>query len=57
MIHQLMTLDAIVVLNDTIVAAEAGEPGGMLLPRCFPPSPSITMKVIALGIHAIVSYL
>ena len=57
MIHQLMTLDAIVVPNDTIVTAEAGEPGGMLLPRCFPPSPSITMKVIALGIHAIVSYL
>lgn len=55
--HPLMTLDAIVVPKDTMVAAEAGGSGGTLLPRCFPPTPSMTRKVIALGIHAIVSYL
>lgn len=55
--HQLMTLDATVVPYDKIAAAEAGSPGGMLLPRWFPPMPSMTMNVIALGIHATVSYL
>ncbi len=55
--HQLMTLDATVVANDRMVAADAGSPGGMWLPRCLPPVPSITMKATTLGIHATVSYL
>ena len=55
--HQLMTLDAVVVANDRIVAADAGSPGGMWLPKCLPPVPSITMNTMTLGIHATVSYL
>ena len=55
--HQLMTLEAIVVANDRTEAVDAGSTGGMRLPRCFPPVPSIVMKAIPLGIHATVSYL
>ena len=55
--HQLMTLEAIVVANDKTEAADAGSPGGMWLPRCFPPVPSIVMNAIKLGNHATVSYL
>ena len=55
--HQLMTLDATVVANDRMEAAGAGPPGGMWLPRCLPPAPSITTNAMTLGIHATVSYL
>jgi hypothetical protein len=56
MVHQLMTLDAVVVANVTTVVAVTGEVGPAL-ERCFPPMPNITMKVIALGTHATLSYL
>ncbi len=55
--HQLMTLDPTVVAYDKMDAADAGGPGGMLLPRCLPPIPSMTMKAMTAGIHATVSYL
>lgn len=55
--HQLMTLDPTVVAYDRTDAADAGVPGGIALPRCLPPVPSMTMKASTLGIHATVSYL
>ena len=51
-----MTLDAIVVENVMIVAVVIGLAAGALT-RCFPPTPRRAMKVITLGIHAILSYL
>ena len=56
MVHQPITLDAIVVVNVTIVAGVMGTVGGALV-RCLPPTPNMIMKVKTLGIHAILSYL
>ena len=56
MVHQPITLDAIVVVNVTIVAGVMGTVGGALV-RCLPPTPNMIMKVRTLGIHAMLSYL
>lgn len=54
--HQLITLEAVVVANVMTDAAVTG-PGAGALTRCFPPTPSIIMNVITFGIHAALSYL
>jgi hypothetical protein len=51
-----MTLDAIVVVQDNTFAAVVGSVRGARL-ICFAPTASMTMKAIALGIQAILSYL
>ena len=56
MVHQLITLDAVVVVNVMIVAGVTGTVGGALV-RCLPPTPNMIMKVRTLGIHAILSNL
>ena len=55
MVHQLITLDAVVVANVITDAAVTG-PGAGALTRCLPPTPSMMMKVITFGIHAALSY-
>ena len=54
--HQLMTLDAIVVAKVTILAVVGGSDGGAFDKFC-PPRPSIIIKAMTLGIHATLSYL
>ena len=56
MVHQLITLDAVVVVNVMIVAGVTGTVGGALV-RCLPPTPNMIMKVRTLGIHATLSNL
>lgn len=54
--HQLITLDAVVVANVMIFAGVTGMVGGALV-RCLPPTPNMIMKVRTFGIHAMLSYL
>lgn len=54
--HQLITLDAVVVANVTTEAAVIGAVGGAFV-KCLPPRPSIIINAITLGIHATLSYL
>lgn len=54
--HQLRTLDAVVVANVMTFARVTGPVGGALT-RCLPPTPSRIMNVMTFGIHATLSYL
>ena len=54
--HQLITLDATVVAYVTTDDAVTGAVGGALT-KCFPPRPSMIIKVITFGIQARLSYL
>jgi hypothetical protein len=57
-VHQLTTLDAMNEAKDRIAdAVGTGYEGKLEGCRCFPPTPSITMKEMTLGIHAKLSYL
>lgn len=54
--HQLTTLEAVVVAKVTAEDAVTGPAAGALT-RCLPPTPNMIMNVITFGIHAILSYL
>ena len=51
-----MTLEAIVVAKVITVGTVTGLVAGALT-RCFPPTPSMSMKLSVFGIHAALSYL
>lgn len=56
--HQLMTEDPTNVAKEsTVDAVGGGFDGNVEGFKCFPPTPSMTINAITLGIHAKLSYL
>lgn len=61
--HQLKSVDASVVAKEMMAATLAlvpeceEEPVSGARERSFPPTPSMVMKAMTLGIHAMLSYL
>ncbi len=56
MMHQLITLEAVVVAKVITFAGVTGIVGGAFV-KCFPPTPSIMMNIITLGNQTMLSYL